>query len=72
MLTEIGLSNGKPTNRPLFSAFLMIDSPNTSRLCDRILVLENGTLLEIGSHYELLEKDGRYAGLFGLQVRGYK
>ena len=45
---------------------------STVRMADRILVLENGTLLEIGSHDELLEKDGRYAELFGLQARGYK
>ncbi|GAB3809308.1 ABC transporter ATP-binding protein [Spirosoma humi] len=45
---------------------------STVRMADRILVLENGTLLEIGSHYELLEKDGRYAELFGLQARGYQ
>ena len=45
---------------------------STVRMADRILVLENGTLLEIGSHAELLEKDGRYAELFGLQARGYQ
>ncbi|WP_420147014.1 ABC transporter ATP-binding protein [Spirosoma sp.] len=50
---------------------------STVRMADRILVLENaglsgGTLLEIGSHYELLEKGGRYAELFGLQARGYQ
>ncbi|MBD2700521.1 ABC transporter ATP-binding protein [Spirosoma sp. BT702] len=45
---------------------------STVRMADRILVLENGTLLEIGSHYELLEKSGRYAELFGLQARGYQ
>ena len=45
---------------------------STVRMADRILVLENGTLLEIGSHTELLEKDGRYAELFGLQARGYQ
>ena len=45
---------------------------STVRMADRILVLENGTLLELGSHYELLEKDGRYAELFGLQARGYQ
>lgn len=45
---------------------------STVRMADRILVLEGGTLLEIGSHYELLEQDGRYAELFGLQARGYQ
>ncbi|RIV19112.1 ABC transporter ATP-binding protein [Fibrisoma montanum] len=45
---------------------------STVRMADRILVLEGGRLLEIGSHYELLEQDGRYAELFGLQARGYQ
>ena len=45
---------------------------STVRMADRILVLENGSLLEIGSHYDLLEKDGRYAELFALQAQGYR
>lgn len=45
---------------------------STVRMADRILVLEGGQLLEIGSHSELLEKDGRYAELFQLQARGYQ
>ena len=54
------------------SAVIISHRFSTVRMADRILVLENGTLLEIGSHYELLEKDGRYAELFGLQARGYQ
>lgn len=45
---------------------------STVRMADRILVLENGQLLEIGSHAELLAMDGRYAELFQLQARGYQ
>ncbi|WP_266364396.1 ABC transporter ATP-binding protein [Tellurirhabdus rosea] len=45
---------------------------STVRMADRILVLEGGQLLEIGSHSELLLKDGRYAELFQLQARGYQ
>jgi ATP-binding cassette subfamily B protein len=41
-------------------------------MADRILVLENGQLLEVGSHEELLARDGRYAELFRLQARGYQ
>jgi ATP-binding cassette subfamily B protein len=41
-------------------------------MADRILVLENGELLEMGSHENLLAKDGRYAELFRLQARGYQ
>jgi ATP-binding cassette subfamily B protein len=45
---------------------------STVRMADRILVLDQGRLLEIGSHPELLEKKGRYAELFNLQAKGYK
>jgi len=45
---------------------------STVRMADRILVLEGGRLLEIGSHEELIAKEGRYAELFQLQARGYQ
>ncbi|MDZ7869511.1 MAG: ABC transporter ATP-binding protein/permease [Rheinheimera sp.] len=35
--------------------------------CDRILVLEQGQLVESGSHAELLAQQGRYAALWALQ-----
>lgn len=35
--------------------------------CDRILVLEQGQLVESGSHTELLAQQGRYATLWALQ-----
>jgi ATP-binding cassette subfamily B protein len=54
------------------SAVLISHRFSTARLADRILVLENGTLLESGTHQELLKADGRYAELFNLQARGYQ
>ncbi|MEI6046844.1 MAG: ABC transporter ATP-binding protein, partial [Chloroflexota bacterium] len=45
---------------------------STVRLADRIFVLENGTLLEEGSHQQLMALDGRYAELFNLQAEAYK
>ena len=45
---------------------------STVRMADRILVLEKGELLEIGSHKELLHKNGKYAELFNLQAKGYQ
>ena len=45
---------------------------STVRMADRILVLENGTLLELGTHEELLALGGRYAELFKLQAAGYQ
>lgn len=45
---------------------------STVRMADRILVLENGGILESGSHEELLALRGRYAELFELQAAGYR
>src|ERR1051325_7744270 len=36
---------------------------------DRILVIENGAMIESGKHDELLRKGGRYASFYRLQLR---
>ncbi|WP_419701847.1 ABC transporter ATP-binding protein [Mucilaginibacter sp. NFX135] len=54
------------------SAVLISHRFSTVRMADRILVLEKGELVEIGSHAELLLKGGRYAELFDLQAAGYR
>jgi ATP-binding cassette subfamily B protein len=41
-------------------------------MADRILVLENGGVMEEGSHEELMALGGRYAELFTLQAAGYR
>lgn len=53
------------------SAVLISHRFSTVRMADRILFLENGQLLELGSHEELLLQDGKYAELFHLQAQGY-
>ena len=45
---------------------------STVRMADRILVLDKGKLLEMGSHEELLQKNGKYSELFQLQAKGYQ
>jgi ATP-binding cassette subfamily B protein len=45
---------------------------STVRMADRILVLKNGTMLELGTHEELLGQNGLYAELFNLQAQGYQ
>jgi ATP-binding cassette subfamily B protein len=54
------------------SAVLISHRFSTVRMADRILVLDKGQLIEIGSHEELLLKGGRYAELFDLQAAGYR
>jgi len=42
------------------------------RMADRILVIERGSLVESGSHADLLALNGRYADLFNRQASGYR
>lgn len=44
----------------------------STRFCDRIVLLEDGKVLESGSHEELMEKNGRYAEMFAIQSRYYQ
>ena len=44
---------------------------STLREMDRIIVMENGQIIEEGSHLGLLRKKGRYAKLFKMQSDGY-
>jgi ATP-binding cassette, subfamily B, bacterial HlyB/CyaB len=43
---------------------------STIRLADRIITIENGVIIEDGTHDELIAANGRYAHLFHLQNQG--
>ncbi len=45
---------------------------STVRRADQIAVMENGRLVELGSHETLMAAGGRYAQLFELQARAYR
>ena len=45
---------------------------STVRIADRIAVIADGRVKEIGTHDELLRANGRYAQLFELQAAGYR
>jgi ABC-type multidrug transport system fused ATPase/permease subunit len=45
---------------------------STVRIADRIAVIADGHVTELGTHEELLRAEGRYAQLFELQAAGYR
>ncbi|KKS71156.1 hypothetical protein A3A14_03330 [Candidatus Daviesbacteria bacterium RIFCSPLOWO2_01_FULL_43_38] len=45
---------------------------STVRNADKIYVVENGRVVESGSHKELMKTDGQYAALFKIQAKGYQ
>lgn len=45
---------------------------STVRMADRIVVVEDGKVSELGSHESLMAEGGRYAELFELQAAGYR
>ncbi|MCK8480288.1 ABC transporter ATP-binding protein [Psychroserpens algicola] len=45
---------------------------STVRQADRILVLKDGKVLELGTHQQLMDKQSLYAQLFALQAEGYQ
>jgi ATP-binding cassette subfamily B protein len=45
---------------------------STVRMADEIVVLDQGHIVERGSHEALMKEDGVYSKLFTLQARGYR
>lgn len=45
---------------------------STTIIADRIYVMENGEIIESGSHEELMKQNGTYAYMFNLQSEKYK
>lgn len=45
---------------------------STVRMADRIVVLSEGRIIELGSHEELMAHNQSYAHLFNLQAEGYR
>jgi ATP-binding cassette subfamily B protein len=54
------------------TAILISHRFSTVRMADRIAVLSDGAIVELGSHAELIANQQRYAELFEMQASGYR
>ncbi|MEO7013622.1 MAG: ABC transporter ATP-binding protein, partial [Dokdonella sp.] len=45
---------------------------STVRMADQIIVIQEGRIIEHGSHAQLVQAEGHYAHLFSLQAKGYQ
>ena len=53
-------------------AILISHRLSTVKMVDRIYLLDQGRVVESGTHDELMEKHGPYSELFETQARGYR
>lgn len=53
-------------------AILISHRFSTVRMADQIVVIENGRIVERGSHEQLMQLNGHYSHLFSLQAKGYR
>jgi len=44
----------------------------STRFCDKIVMFEDGTVVEEGTHDELMAKNGKYAYMFQIQSQYYE
>lgn len=59
----------KAENRPII---FISHRLSTTKMVDRIYMMENGQIIEQGSHDELIKLDGKYAHMFNLQASRYR
>ena len=54
------------------AAILITHRLSTVKMADRIYVIDNGSIVESGSHQQLIRKEGTYARLFNIQAQNYR
>lgn len=54
------------------TVFFISHRLSSARIADRICFLEQGSIVESGTHDELMERNGKYARMFRLQAKNYK
>ncbi|NPV78412.1 MAG: ABC transporter ATP-binding protein [Anaerolineae bacterium] len=68
-LTETQIQKGMETLLKQCTSFVIAHRLSTIRRANRILVIEEGKITEMGTHQELLRKQGKYYQLYTRQFR---
>jgi ATP-binding cassette subfamily B protein len=68
-LTEALIQQGMETLMKNSTSFIIAHRLSTIKKANRIIVIEDGQISEIGSHSELLKKGGKYYNLYTKQFR---
>lgn len=68
-ITEAQIQKGMAALMKDRTSFIIAHRLSTIRQADRILVIEDGSIVEIGTHSELLKKGGKYFNLYTRQFR---
>jgi ATP-binding cassette subfamily B protein len=68
-LTEALIQNGMEAIMKGRTSFIIAHRLSTIKRADRIFVIENGHIAEMGSHKELLRLKGKYFNLYTKQFR---
>jgi len=53
-------------------AIIIAHRLSTVQLCDEIIVIENGTIVERGPHKDLMKMNGLYSAFYRMQFREEK
>ena len=69
-ITEARVKNNLKSTLPNMTKIVISQKISTIQDADKIIVLDNGKISNIGTHEELIEKDPIYRDIYNLQVLG--
>lgn len=71
-VTEYEINNNIMKVSKQHTIILISHRLTATRMADNIIMLENGSIIEQGTHKELLKQDGKYAYMYKLQAEPYR